>query len=49
MAQILYNGSAAGELIDASTLTGADYRVFRSLGGNDTLIGSAGNDRFDGG
>ncbi len=49
MSQRNFTGTAAGDLIDASSIAPGDCAVLRGAAGDDTLIGSAGNDRFDGG
>lgn len=49
MEQIIYAGTDGDDLLDASSLAAGTFAAFRAVGGNDTLIGSDANDRFDGG
>jgi hypothetical protein len=46
MSEHIYTGTSGDDLVDGSALAAGDYMVFRSLGGSDTVTGSAGTDRF---
>jgi len=48
MAQIVFQGTAGNDLLDASGVGRQDIAVLRGLAGNDTLIASRGNDSLQG-
>ena len=49
MIQRIYNGTSASGTLDASGLGIGEYAVLRGGAGDETMIGSNGNDRFAGG
>ena len=49
MIQRIYGGTSASGLLDASALGIGEYAVFRGGAGDETMLGSNGNDRFAGG